>query len=134
MISGSLGVDILGGVMRIRLVVAMCAGAVVLSGCGSSDDSSSGPSKTEICGKALGVVVLSEVGDDAKRRADRAKDTADVLSKLATETQDHSLSEALSSAADEARQVTRRRMSEGSLKAWAQREQQRFAALRAACT
>src|SRR6266571_3016445 len=105
--------------MRIRLALVMFTGAVVLSACGSTDDSSSGPSKTEICGKALGVVVLSEVGDDAQRRVDRAQDTADVLSKLATQTQDHSLSEALSSAANEAREVTKRRMSAGGLKAWA---------------
>jgi hypothetical protein len=122
--------------MGVRFAVTVSAavtGAVVLSGCGSDDPSSAAPSKAEICGKALGVVVLSEVGDDALRRARRAKDTADVLSKLATETRDRSLSEALSAAAGEAREVTRRRLTDGGLRAWAAQEQERFNSLRDAC-
>lgn len=121
--------------MGFRLAVAVSAavtGIAVLSGCGT-DDASSSPSKTEICGKALGVVVLSEVGDDAKRRAQHAKDTADVLAKLATQTQDRSLSDALSAAAAQAREVTVRQLNDGSLRAWATREQERFTALRKAC-
>lgn len=120
--------------MRVLLLVA-AAGALLLAGCDSTGDtsSSSAPSKTTICAKALGVVVLSEVGDDAQRRARRAKDTADVLNTLATETRDNSLSSALRGAAAKAREVTTKEWGQGRLKDWATQEQARFDALRKVC-
>ena len=119
-----------------RLPVAVATvvlGTAVLAGCGS-DPASGGASRTTICGKALGIVVLSEVGDDAKRRARHAQETADVLSTLANQTADQSLSEALRAAADEARRFRGSESSAARLKAWAGKEQQRFDALRRACT
>ena len=119
-----------------RAFGAMTALAVfgLVSGCGSSGDGSAGQSKAAICGQALGVVVLSEVGDDAQRREQQAKDAADVLSRLATQTQDRSLADALRSAAGSAGEVTRERLSGDALKAWATKEEQRFTALRTACS
>jgi hypothetical protein len=124
--------------MRVLLLVA-AAGALLLAGCDSTGDtsssssSSSSSSKTTICAKALGVVVLSEVGDDAQRRVQRAKDTADVLNTLATETRDNSLSSALRGAASKAKEVTTKEWGQGRLKDWATQEQARFDALRKVC-
>jgi hypothetical protein len=114
-------------------VATAVLGSVVLAGCGS-DPVPGGASDTVICGKALGVVVLSEVGDDAQRRARHAQETADVLSTLANQTADQSLAQALRAAAAEARQVRARDWSATRLKAWALKEQQRFDSLRRACT
>jgi hypothetical protein len=125
--------------MSVRLSVAAASavvGALVLAGCSSdsgSDNVPFGSSRTVVCGKALGIVVLSEVGDDAQRRAERARDTADALGRLANETQDASLSATLRAAAAEAGQVTQHQWSGDRLKAWATKEQARFEALRAAC-
>jgi hypothetical protein len=125
--------------MSVRLWLAVAtavAGAFVLAGCSSdsgSDGVPFGSSKTVICGKALGVIVLSEASDDAKRKAQHARDAADVLGKLATQTQDASLSSALRAAASQAGQVTQHQWSGARLKAWAAQEQARFSALRDAC-
>jgi hypothetical protein len=118
--------------VRVAIVLALTAG--VLAGCGSSGDGSAGLSKAAICAQALGVLTVSEVGDDVQRRAQEAKDAADTLSRLATQTQDRSLSQALSAAASQAGEVTRERLSGNALRDWATREQERFSALRNACS
>jgi D-alanyl-D-alanine carboxypeptidase len=121
--------------MRLALpVLAVCA--FVLVGCGATTTpaGANGAGKATICGKALGSVALNEVSDDAQRKAHRAQETADLLSTLATETQDHTLADALRAAADEAREVSGRDWSGARLKAWAQQEQARFDALRRACS
>ncbi len=121
--------------MRLALpVLAVCA--LVLVGCGDSTTATGTPGtgKATICGKALGSVALNEVTDDAQRRAHRAQETADLLQKLATETRDHTLADALRAAANQAREVSGRDWSGARLKAWAQQEQSRFDALRRACS
>jgi hypothetical protein len=126
------------------------AGAFTLAACDSDGETSSAAStpahgatvsslpptssRTVICAKALGVVVLSEVGDDVQRRAQRARDTADVLDTLATETRDGTLSSALRGAAAKAAEVTTNEWGKGRLQQWATQEQQRFSALRKVCT
>jgi hypothetical protein len=122
--------------MSVRLLVAVSTfvvGAFVLAGCGSDPVGSVTSSKSYICGKALGVVALSEVGDDAERKARQAGNAADVLNTLATQTQDQSLSSALRAAADQAREVNGREWSGTRLRAWAAQEQVRFTTLKAAC-
>ncbi|HEY3750292.1 MAG TPA: hypothetical protein VGL80_13915 [Pseudonocardiaceae bacterium] len=122
--------------MSIRFVVAVSTfvvGAFVLAGCGSDPVGSVTSSKSYICGKALGVVAVSEVGDDAKRKARQAHDAADVLNTLATQTQDQSLSSALRAAAGKAGEVSGHEWSGAKLQAWAAQEQARFNALRDAC-
>jgi hypothetical protein len=121
--------------MRLALpVLAVCAFVLVACGDSTAATGATGGSKATICGKALGSVALNEVSDDAQRRAHRAQETADLLRKLATETTDHTLADALRAAADQARQVSGRDWSGAKLKAWAQREQVRFDALRKACS
>jgi len=103
-----------------------------LAGCSSSSDPISS-SKTVICGKALGVVVLSEAGDDAQRRLQQARQAATTLQALADQTQDTSLATALRAAASTAGDATTHDWSPAQLKAWVIREQARFNALREAC-
>jgi hypothetical protein len=122
--------------MSVRLAVAVSTfvvGAFVLAGCDSGPINSVTSSKSYICGKALGVVALSEVGDDAKRKAKQARNAADVLNTLATQTQDQSLSSALRAAASQAGKATGHELTGAKLQAWAAQEQARFNALRAAC-
>ncbi|HEX5403251.1 MAG TPA: hypothetical protein VFX16_13215 [Pseudonocardiaceae bacterium] len=124
--------------MSVKLAVAVSTfvvGAFVLAGCDAAADqiNSVTSSKSYICGKALGVIALSEVGDDARRKAKQARNAADVLNTLATQTQDQSLSEALRAAASQAGQVNGQDWSGAKLQAWATQEQARFNTLKAAC-
>jgi hypothetical protein len=119
--------------MRIALLV-MVAG-LFLAGCGADQgaDPGSTASKAAICGRALGIVALSEVGDDIDRRAEEAGDAASALRTLSTQTQDHSLSDALVSAAHTAEQAARQHLGGDRLKAWATQERARFDAIRKVC-
>jgi hypothetical protein len=118
---------------NLRYVVAAAVGMVLLAGCSSSTDPISS-SKTVICGKALAVVVGSEVGDDAQRRLQQAKQAATTLQALADQTQDASLATALRNAASTAGDATTHNWSPTQLKAWVTQEQARFNALRTACS
>lgn len=133
---------------RVLSVLAVLSVALVVAGCGSVAATSASivrvsgvprvvhvsPGSAAICSKALGVVVLSEVGDSAQRRAVRARSTADALSQLAAQAQSASLASALRGAADQAREAAGQSWSSARLRAWAGVEQARFDALRAACS
>ncbi len=122
---------------RSSVAGSLVALGVVVAACGSSAGDGGGSaaqSNADVCAQALGVVVVSEVGDDAARREEAAKDAASRLSRLASQTRDRSLSQALSAAAGSAAEAGRERLSGDALKTWATREEQRFAALRRACS
>lgn len=123
---------------RVMVVAGVGLGLLAVGGCGSASSGTNGSasgtlSKGEICAKALGTVALSEVGDDFQRKANAAKDAADALRKLSTQTQDRSLSQALSAAAQEAGSAVGKRWSSAMLKEWAGRVEARFDAIRKAC-
>jgi PBP1b-binding outer membrane lipoprotein LpoB len=116
----------------LRYLTGAAVGIVFLAGCSSSSDPISS-SKTVICTKALGVIVLSEASDDAQRRLQQAKQAETTLQALASQTQDASLATALRNAASTAGDATTHDWSPTQLKAWVIQEQARFNALRKAC-
>jgi hypothetical protein len=122
--------------MRMSMLVAG-VGLLLVAGCGAGSSRSSDPAATggnaAICGRALGIVALSEVGDDLDRQARESADAAKALHELATQTQDRSLADALGAAANTAEQGTRERLSPDRLTAWAAQERARFDAIRKAC-
>lgn len=88
--------------MRFALpVLAVCA--FVLVGCATTPTGTNRTSKAVICGKALGSVALTEITDDAQRRARHTRETADLLRSLAAQTDDRTLADALRAAAAQAR-------------------------------
>jgi hypothetical protein len=115
-----------------RFLIGTVVGTVLLAGCSSSSDPISS-SKTVICGKALGVIVVSEASDDAQRRLQEAKQAETTLQALASQTQDTSLATALRNAASTAGDATTHDWSPARLKTWVTQEQARFNALRQAC-
>ena len=120
--------------MRIALLVVV--GCLLLAGCGGGgqgSDPASAADKAAICGRALGIVALSEVGDDIDRRAQEAGDAAAALRTLSTQTADHSLSDALGAAARTAEQAARQHLSGNRLSSWAAQERARFEAIRKVC-
>jgi hypothetical protein len=127
------GVLLLAGCDAVTDTASTTSSSAKVSSATASSVPSAGRSKTAICAKALGVVVLSEIGDDAQRRVQHAKDTAEVLDTLASETRDSSLSSALRGAASKAAEVTTKEWGQGRLKSWATQEQARFDALRKVC-
>jgi len=116
-----------------RYLIGAALGVALLAGCSSSSDPISS-SKTVICTKALGVIVISEASDDAQRRLQQAKEAATTLQSLANQTQDPSLATALRNAASTAGDATTHNWSPARLKAWVTQEQARFNALRKACS
>jgi hypothetical protein len=120
----------LGGSMRWVLVGVVTF--VVLAGCSSTGGTTTGLSNAAICSRALATVALSEVSDSAQSRLRHAKDAANELNSLASQTQDLSLSTALRSAANTAGAATSH-WSTARLAAWVTQEQARFDALRRAC-
>jgi hypothetical protein len=116
-----------------RYLTGAAVGLLLLAGCSSSSDPISS-SKAVICGKALGVVVLSEASDDAQRRLQQAKQAETTLRALASQTQDTTLATALRNAASTAGDATTHNWSPTQLKAWVTQEQARFNALRTACS
>jgi L-lactate utilization protein LutC len=115
-----------------RYLIGAALGMALLAGCSSSSDPISS-SKTVICTKALGAIVISEASDDAQRRLQQAKQAATTLQALANQTQDASLATALRNAASTAGDATTHNWSPTRLKAWVVQEQARFNALRKAC-
>ena len=106
----------------------MVVAAFVLAGCSAAAD----PAKAAICTKAIGVMVVSEAGDDAQHRLQEARSASAELEKLSSQTSDTTLASALRDAASTAGQGTSD-WSPSRLAAWVRTEQTRFDAVRSAC-
>lgn len=105
-----------------------------VAACDSSASSNGPRPKAEICAQALGSALLGEVGDAAQRDATRAKELADLFTKLSAQTQDQELSQALRDAASTAGEAALDHLTNGELLKWAQQETDRINTLRRICT
>ena len=115
------------------MVITVTLALFTVAACDSSASSGAPRSKAEICAQALGSAMLGEIGDAADRDATRAKELADLFTKLSAQTQDQELAKALSDAASTAGQAALDHLTDGDLLKWAQQETDRINTLRRIC-
>ena|ERR1700742_1948058 len=120
--------------MRAKLVVTVALSSIALAGCGTTAASGTPQTKSEICAQALGSAALGEISDAAQRDAQRAKELADLLQKLSTQTQDQQLAKALTDTAQTAGQAAVQHLTDGDLVKWVQQKADRINNLRKICT